>query len=444
MKTALILFICVTAVAAHCSMWHPSTFDADRQNGNSDRNSQPLQDMTFKQWWWRGLLDHPPTDGSVFSLPANGVAVAEISSNKAFTSMGARKMIQPNTPEPWTGNSWSNIHAVNRNDVAGCAFGIAYKSDQHAVKPEDFVIFSVVHDCIARQNQTFHVPNLPACPNNKCMCSWFWIHKSIGGSDQMYMSPFVCNVINARANARPVDVARAQPPRKCRNPTRCTQGPRNPMYWKNLEGNNMPEQGHYAPTYSILYGFAEGAQHDIFVNTNPVPKKVKPLPAAKMCTDNSINPKKFQSRLVSGTGNDSLIDGGDYGLVSPNCQYSAWLEWGTGSLMLKNNKENNVPWFGPATQRNQRPYKLQMNKDGTLSTTNAQGTAVWTAPMTTNVGKPPYRLELTNDGQLVIFDGFGLNRWENFEFKNSENDFSSRAPDPEVWKRKPKVTTTAV
>lgn len=89
------------------------------------------------------------------------------------------------------------MHAINRNDVAGCALGIAYKSNPHDVQPDDFAIFSTLHDCPARRLQSFDVPNLPACPNGRCQCALFWIHESSGGTDQMYMSPFVCNVTGA-------------------------------------------------------------------------------------------------------------------------------------------------------------------------------------------------------------------------------------------------------
>lgn len=64
------------------------------------------------------------------------------------------------------------MHAPARTDVAGSVLAIAYKSDANQVNPEDFVVFSVVHDSPARQLETFSIPNLPACPNNKCMCSW--------------------------------------------------------------------------------------------------------------------------------------------------------------------------------------------------------------------------------------------------------------------------------
>ena len=154
------------------------------------------------------------------------------------------------------------MHAPERTDVAGSALAIAYKSDQYDVEPSDFVVFSVAHDSPARQLQSWDVPNLPACPDDKCMCSWFWIHKSVGGTDQMYMTPFVCKVTGATNAGK---VAGGVAPLDCRDDqSKCVAGAKNPMYWKNLEGNNMPNEPHDAPIYSDGYGFADGAQNDIF------------------------------------------------------------------------------------------------------------------------------------------------------------------------------------
>lgn len=130
--------------------------------------------------------------------------------------------------------------------------------------PADFVVFSVKYDSPARQLETFAVPDLPACPNNRCMCAWFWIHASAGGTDQMYMTPFVCNVTGA-TNTR--KLGRPAAPWKCENNATegCMTGAKQPMYWMNREGMNMFEPGHYAPTYAEpLYGFADGAQTDIW------------------------------------------------------------------------------------------------------------------------------------------------------------------------------------
>ncbi|KAH0614319.1 uncharacterized protein H6S33_006205 [Morchella sextelata] len=252
---------------AHLSVWMPSMYGLDPTNINSDNASQPLQGYTFEQWWWHGNLDNPPADNESFALPANGSVDVEISSNKAFTTLGRGfKDANPRmAPDPWLNqNGWGNMHAPNRTDVAGSALAIAYKSDAESVLPSDFVVFSVVHDSPARQLETFHVPDLPACPNDRCMCSWFWIHKSIGGTDQMYMVPFVCHVTNA-TNTTPLGKPVA--PINCEgDKSKCVKGAKSPMYWMNLEGNNMFEPGHYAPTYNTGYGYFEGAQTDIWID----------------------------------------------------------------------------------------------------------------------------------------------------------------------------------
>lgn len=78
----------------------------------------------------------------------------------------------------------------------------------------------------------------------------------------MYMTPFVCHVTGA-TNTRPLGKPVA--PVNCEgNTAKCIKGAKSPMYWKNLEGNNMFEPGHFAPTYNTGYGYFEGAQTDIF------------------------------------------------------------------------------------------------------------------------------------------------------------------------------------
>ncbi|CAM0140360.1 hypothetical protein VKS41_007010 [Umbelopsis sp. WA50703] len=256
------------SLQAHLAVWTKAMYGQDRSNPNSNKAVQPLRDYTLEEWWWHGAMDDKPDADQVFELPAGGSASMEIADNKAFTSMGAHGMY-PNprkAPVPWnnTDNGWGNMHAVHRQDVAGCALGIAYNDKPEDVKPEDFAIFSVVHDCPARQLQSFDIPNLPKCPNGRCQCSWFWIHKSIGGTDQMYMTPFVCNVTNTKSTKK---VGKAIPPVKCdTDPSKCVVGAKQPMYWMQKEGNNMFEPTHYAPTYSDAYNYKEGAQNDIFEN----------------------------------------------------------------------------------------------------------------------------------------------------------------------------------
>lgn len=82
-----------------------------------------------------------------------------------------------------------DLHTTGKADIAGCALSIAYTDDPKVVRPEDFVIFSVQHECVWHRDTVFDIPAaMPPCSNGKCMCSWWWVHHSDGGSDQMVSS----------------------------------------------------------------------------------------------------------------------------------------------------------------------------------------------------------------------------------------------------------------
>lgn len=77
------------------------------------------------------------------------------------------------------------FHANNISDTAGCALAVAYKSDVSEVQPDDFIVFSVNHTCVWYLNTYFEIPaDMPACPDGKCICAWFWIHYPDSGSEQ--------------------------------------------------------------------------------------------------------------------------------------------------------------------------------------------------------------------------------------------------------------------
>lgn len=77
------------------------------------------------------------------------------------------------------------FHANNEEDVAGCALSIVYKSDEHDVKPEDLVVFSVNQKCPWKRFTDFQIPaDMPACPPEGCICGWHWIHEGDSGSAQ--------------------------------------------------------------------------------------------------------------------------------------------------------------------------------------------------------------------------------------------------------------------
>lgn len=117
----------------------------------------------------------------------------------------------------------ADIHAVNREDVAGCAFAIAYKSDPYQVTSPSLrssskcrrsnrpisssSLSSTIASLVRTSPSAF--PTCPPAPTARsvshspsrlkilqCMCSWFWIHKSIGGTDQM-VSPLFPPILTA-------------------------------------------------------------------------------------------------------------------------------------------------------------------------------------------------------------------------------------------------------
>ncbi len=256
--------------------------------------------------------------------------------------------------------------------MAGCAIGIAYKSNVNDVKPEDFVIISAVKDCPARALQAFDIPYLPACPNGKCICSWFWIHNSIGGTDQMYMTPFQCNVTNASKrvigikkgnNATIVllyllSAGQPLPPVRCDGLPPCYLYPKlgntttvchkaqQPMYWANTQGNNManpsmcsfrcdlyccsffPAGAQCAPIYSHEYGFPDGAQHQIFTDN---------FDCISNIGDTLISYSNVTTVVTSITSSPATA------LVSPSCKTKLAVQT-DGNVVLSDVSSGKVYW----------------------------------------------------------------------------------------------------
>jgi hypothetical protein len=80
----------------------------------------------------------------------------------------------------------TQFHTNSQSDVAGCALAITYQSDEHAVQPEDFAIFTTNRNCVWTRYTDFEVPAaMPECPPGGCICSWFWIHEPDSGSEQV-------------------------------------------------------------------------------------------------------------------------------------------------------------------------------------------------------------------------------------------------------------------
>ncbi|KAL7538820.1 hypothetical protein ACHAWF_010088 [Thalassiosira exigua] len=338
----------VASVGAHFTFVHRPSQIACDWNASEGINwlSQPITEgAPFDEWWFHGQVQCQDKATGVFELPANGTITIVMSSRVKYAPApyGRGAFMPPDPDYVFSDEEWAeplpdkpatkgnhlggrhNIHAHSRNDTSGCALAIAYKSEATDVRPEDFVIFTVVHDCPKRQRESnVEVPNLPACPDGNCICAWFWNPKN-SGLKNFYMTPFVCSVTGADPNASPVDVAHAIPPRRCLDPENCNFGPRQPMYYLGTGDEiNMAEPINQSPHYSIMYGFREGAQHDIFEHNNPrrhLETLVKDEPPR--CDGEP-------SRL-----SDSDAEAESWRLKSSNCKCTAELESGVIEIRME-------------------------------------------------------------------------------------------------------------
>ncbi|KAH9945439.1 uncharacterized protein BXZ73DRAFT_96427 [Epithele typhae] len=264
---------------AHVAFWHNSMFGfnvTDNTFSYDNRPQVPLYSMTYDQWWLHGHKDYPPDAGAFFELPANGRVNTELSCDKGATSWYASSQggnVGYGSNSPCPGAQTSAFHTTGEDDVKGCALAIAYKSDVNDLKPDDLVVFSVNHKCVWTLNTEFEVPQLPACPDGGCLCTFNWIHSIDSGSEQIYQNAFRCKVtgdVGTKALGTPAV------PRRCgsdpsetlatANPGNCTVGAKTAMYWYQKDGNNMFEDTYHAPYYNDLYGFSDGPQTDIFEN----------------------------------------------------------------------------------------------------------------------------------------------------------------------------------
>ncbi|EMD34047.1 hypothetical protein CERSUDRAFT_67654 [Gelatoporia subvermispora B] len=282
MLASLLVYAAFASVAplvrGHAALWHNSMFgfNVTQQTFSYDnRPVVPLMSMPFSQWWMHNYLDYPPHPEDVFELPAGQSINTEISCDKGATSWyntSEGGLAGYPTDNVCPGQPLSEFHTTGLDDVKGCGLGIAYKSDANQVQPDDFVIFSVNYTCVWTLNTEFQIPaEMPACPDGKCICSWFWIHSPDSGAEQIYMIPFQCQVTGATGTTpigTPMTARRcgADPDNGRPDPTpgNCTIGPKNPLYWYQQEGNNMFEGTYSPPFYNALYGWDDGAQNDIF------------------------------------------------------------------------------------------------------------------------------------------------------------------------------------
>ena len=424
----ILAFITVKHVIAHFSFVDKRSQIACDFYATSGKNwlVQPIMEgEAYSDWWMHGQVDCQINATGSFALPANGRTYIVMSSTvnqvpPPYSDVGSG--YAPSDPDYiLTSDEWGtesndpgntlqghhNIHAYTRNDTSGCALAISYKSNAADVQPRDFVIFSIIRDCPKRQRELIDVPNLPACPDDKCICAWLWIPKN-SGTKNSFFTPFVCHVTDYLMDASPIDFTYAIPPRRCLDPILCNFGPRNPMYWLGLgEQINMPEDTSQSPHYSIRYGFRDGAQNDIFVNTNPRRNVTAQLSAEHKCSN-------MKSRILEPDGWTDL--------TSPNCQciavmdFNGWIKIYDGTTQIST--VNIGGMSGPADLVNNLTFKA-----------NTQY-----FPLAVK----PYRMDLNDKCYLYVTDGMGVVVWESLFHRGKalqyvESTFTGMTQDPLEW-----------
>lgn len=183
------------------------------------------------------------------------------------------------------------LHTVNRFDkpvynkwFGGTALAIAYTSDAANLQPNDLTVISVHHNSVWFREVSYDIPaGLPPCPPGGCLCTWNWIHRAGNGEGdgrEIYNNLYRCTVTGKTDSTKKVQ--RGAIPVDCTgNPNACVKGPKTPMYLYQASGNNMPNLD-VPPNYNTDWGFANGAQNDIFSPAaTPVgPDSTKPTATA--------------------------------------------------------------------------------------------------------------------------------------------------------------------
>ncbi|TRM60588.1 hypothetical protein BD626DRAFT_504571 [Schizophyllum amplum] len=289
---ASILFLLVRPATAHVAAWHKSMWCLNGttpgvDNPNNREPGTPLYNLMYEDWWFHHINkcdEFPPAEGDFLDLPANGHFTIEHATDRAFTSLsydGGMAGVYIDGKDHLDGLDGEgecikvpNIHAQNESMAAGTAFAISYESELSKVNTDNLVVFTVLYNTPWRRLATYEVPNLPACPEEGCICAWGWIAEGCG-QPNMYMLGFRCRVTGEPGH---LPLAAPQSPLYCtddkaasesalrKNP-RCVKGAKKFLSWQQKSGNTVPENEwankHTAllqfPGYNARMGFRNGA-----------------------------------------------------------------------------------------------------------------------------------------------------------------------------------------
>jgi len=223
----------------------------------------------------------------------------------------------------------------------------------------------------------------------------------------MYMTGFQCNVTNPSKRA----IARSVPPIRCDGQRPCYLYPnwgnvtnacpkaKQPIYWANNERNNVanPTNWQCAPTFNVEYGFADGAQKEIFSDS------FAELPGSIGDTLFSSDDELSLLQSKAERSSNTL-------LVSPSATTKLVVQE-DGDVVLSDIETGKVYWSSnTAGVKGVAPYHSTMQKDGNLVLADDVNTIFWSTN-TANMGTAPYRLKLRDVVSLSVVDSNGYTFW---------------------------------
>ncbi|KAL7419478.1 hypothetical protein Q5752_006316 [Cryptotrichosporon argae] len=286
---SLALAAAAVAVEAHIALWDAGMFglnhpyqadDTANINWNNNDPVNPLREMdglTQAQWFGHGFIGFPPASGKFMTLPSGGTYHGEHGCNRAETSLRDPAITDPlpyyACPAGDNSTGVGALHTMNTYGGSfdpswqgGAALAIAYTSDPSTLQPNDLTVISVNQTSVWARAVDYQIPaGLPPCPAGGCLCTWNWIHEANHGEGypfEIYNVLYRCQVTGATDATKKVQ--RGAVPVDCSsNAAACVSGPKTPMYIYQYTGNNI---AHLAdpPNYKPTWGFADGAQNDIF------------------------------------------------------------------------------------------------------------------------------------------------------------------------------------
>ncbi|GAA5908398.1 hypothetical protein JCM6882_007926 [Rhodosporidiobolus microsporus] len=216
------------ACRAHISPWMESMYGIPELYPGLQNPVQPLgPGLAFDDWWFRGpgVRAAVPPDGAVTLLPAGGSVTLELACDRYYTVELYGADPNGNVACDWAGPFHADPAgaAFYREWIAGCALGIADVMDPEDATPDNFVVFSVQHECVVTRNTTFEVPaKMPSCTGEWCICGWLWQPQT--GDTNAYHTPFRCKVTDSPEEAGTIAFP-LQDPVKCNDePENCTKG----------------------------------------------------------------------------------------------------------------------------------------------------------------------------------------------------------------------------